>query len=415
MQTIKTRATNGGLTRNNVKYAPVNLRVIALSGGNYPSRASFALGELLEPVRALLSTRTSRAYVAIGRAELHPPPPLSFQDTDGLAPNLSVDVSGFRKTMVGSSAYPLPLGWAMSMRTGELIGEQSGRFWDCEPNLKFAQAAHSFAEADCIQLLTYHELHRSIDAAANDIIVAAYAQTLGGSQTQAPPRFDHEAFLGCYQRGLDQDIMAFQANMVRSLLEAWDRHVDLYDDRWLAYLMGTLAYDSLDFRLMSEFLSFASADRIAKLWPRRFKDATEAAKYVNDPKGLANYVYGYAGNSFENVQPDDGWRYRQRGVYRLIGREQYRDYGREMNIDLENHPELILNRDIGARVALTRFLIGHRGNLLVPYFNGTQGDWEGARKVESSSGEGAKQVAQKGQTLLACVHEAQGAPAQVSP
>ena len=56
------RATGGRSLRR------VRLNVIALSGGGYSSRSSFALGETLEPVRAMFSTRQSRAYVAIDRA-----------------------------------------------------------------------------------------------------------------------------------------------------------------------------------------------------------------------------------------------------------------------------------------------------------------------------------------------------------
>src|SRR5207249_2563444 len=52
-----------------IKQENINLSLIALSGGDFPVRKSFALGESLEPIRALLNARTSRAYVAIGRAQ----------------------------------------------------------------------------------------------------------------------------------------------------------------------------------------------------------------------------------------------------------------------------------------------------------------------------------------------------------
>ena len=52
-----------------IKQEKVGLNLVVLSGGDYPHRKSFALGETMEPVRALLNTRTSRAYVAIQRAE----------------------------------------------------------------------------------------------------------------------------------------------------------------------------------------------------------------------------------------------------------------------------------------------------------------------------------------------------------
>lgn len=52
-----------------------------------------------------------------------------------------------------------------------------------------------------------------------------------------------------------------------------------------------------------------------------------------------------------NVFPGDGKRYKGRGPIQLTGRTNYRDYGKELGIDLENSPELAAMKEVGFRIA----------------------------------------------------------------
>lgn len=52
-----------------------------------------------------------------------------------------------------------------------------------------------------------------------------------------------------------------------------------------------------------------------------------------------------------NVLPGDGKRFKGRGPIQLTGRANYRDYGKELGIDLENSPELASSPEIGFRTA----------------------------------------------------------------
>jgi len=105
----------------------VSLKLIVLSGAGYPVRSSFVLGEELEPVRALLSMRESRAYVAIGRAaERAQTKENSIQVGDG---KITVKTSDLGQASLNSRFYPLPLGWAISNKTRNIIEKQSGYFW----------------------------------------------------------------------------------------------------------------------------------------------------------------------------------------------------------------------------------------------------------------------------------------------
>ena len=84
------------------------------------------------------------------------------------------------------------------------------------------------------------------------------------------------------------------------------------------------------------------------MWPRQFPTLEEAAPYVHQPEKLANKVYG---GRMGNREPDDGWRYRGRGLVQLTGRDEYRRYGRLIGVDLEAVPDLIMDPEIGAKVA----------------------------------------------------------------
>ena len=44
---------------------------------------------------------------------------------------------------------------------------------------------------------------------------------------------------------------------------------------------------------------------------------------LNNPEALANAVWGPPLEGSGNTQPNDGWVYRSRGIYQIVGREQY--------------------------------------------------------------------------------------------
>lgn len=58
-----------------------------------------------------------------------------------------------------------------------------------------------------------------------------------------------------------------------------------------------------------------------------------------------------------NTQPGDGRRYKGRGPIQLTGRANYRDYGRRLGIDLENHPEIAAIPSLGMLTACTYWTV----------------------------------------------------------
>ncbi|MBV6626654.1 MAG: M23 family metallopeptidase, partial [Rivularia sp. (in: Bacteria)] len=91
--------------------------------------------------------------------------------------------------------------------------------------------------------------------------------------------------------------------------------------------------------------------------------------------GGANYFSRYDGRTdLGNTQPGDGAKYRGRGFIQLTGRANYRQYGAQLGVDLENNPDLALDPVISARILAAYFI--NRGIHTVA----RQENWEEVRK-----------------------------------
>lgn len=74
---------------------------------------------------------------------------------------------------------------------------------------------------------------------------------------------------------------------------------------------------------VSENLNY-SAKRLTEVWPGRFPTIASAKPFANNPRKLANRVYG---GRLGNVGDDDGWLYRGRGLAQITGRANYAKFG----------------------------------------------------------------------------------------
>lgn len=81
-----------------------------------------------------------------------------------------------------------------------------------------------------------------------------------------------------------------------------------------------------------------SAERLCEVWPARFPNIAAAAPYARNPQALANKVYA---GRMGNVQPDDPWRFRGRGLLMHTGRAGYEDISRLCGLDFDVLPELL--------------------------------------------------------------------------
>lgn len=385
----------------------VSLKLIVLGGGDYPVRDSFALGETMEPIRTLLSTRESRAYIAINKASRILQLRNQVVDRNVRGTKEQVTIKPMRLVSLKKHSYDLPLGWAMSLKTREIIEYQSGRFWDCDPSAEFAQEDdESGSSADCVQLLIGHELNGTLDAAIQQLAVQQHYARIVSTRPSAAARLDRPAIVRC----LANDNPSFrlpQARLMIRLLREWDFYPDAKDSRVLAYVLGTALHETSELRVFSENLSYKSAERILQVFRSQFNQTDAAAaladaqQFVNAPEKLANRVYGRA--NLGNDQPGDGWRYRGRGILPLTGKGDYRKHQTLLNSDddLVDDPDLMFNDDVATRVLFSHFL---KNRSLDSYFMpGQDAKWEEARAAVAGGGREAVMVAERSKKVLGCL------------
>jgi predicted chitinase len=219
----------------------------------------------------------------------------------------------------------------------------------------------------------------------------------------------------------------FQAEQIKALLLEWDG-VDEPDPRVLAYILGSVSYDSAEFTRKSENLAFSSVSQIPMRWRKRIdeinaalvaagKPAVEIASLLNQPREFTNFIMGYEGNEFGNVPgTDDGWNFRPRGVYQLVGREQYKaaqDWIQRLNqltgLDLLEFPEALWNTKISAKVTFAHFRSRrYQGKTLFELLKDGSLNWNQVRALQTDMDHGPDdqvRVAERSEMFLDCIKE----------
>jgi putative chitinase len=117
----------------------------------------------------------------------------------------------------------------------------------------------------------------------------------------------------------------------------------------IAAFLAQLAHESGEFERLVESLNY-SAERLTKVWPKRFPSIAAAEPFAHNEQKLGNKVYAdRLGNGDE--ASGDGFRYRGRGLIQLTGRANYRTTGKAIDIDLEGKPDLLREPETSALAA----------------------------------------------------------------
>jgi len=121
----------------------------------------------------------------------------------------------------------------------------------------------------------------------------------------------------------------------------------------VAQFLAQVGHESMSLSDVEENLNY-SAQRLMRVWPKRFPSIEKARYYEHAPERLANFVYGgRMGNGA--YESGDGWRYHGRGPIQLTGGENYRKCGRALNLALVEQPDLLLEPKHGSRAAAWYF------------------------------------------------------------
>jgi putative chitinase len=133
-----------------------------------------------------------------------------------------------------------------------------------------------------------------------------------------------------------------------ALLKAMPEYLIHTPAREAAFL-AQLAHESVELTRVVENLNY-SAESLRRVFSKYFPNDAIAAEYARKPERIANKVYANRmGNGDE--ASGDGWKFRGKGPIQLTGKNNHRQCGLALGVDLIEYPELLLEPEIGSQSA----------------------------------------------------------------
>jgi putative chitinase len=128
-----------------------------------------------------------------------------------------------------------------------------------------------------------------------------------------------------------------------SALSILDRYEITATPLRVAHYMAQVLHESSGLTIQFENLNY-SPERLSKVWPGRFmpQGTLDPSEYAHNPEKLANLVYG---NRMGNSDPDDGFKYRGRGLLQLTGKDSYREVTKILRSYNSTAPDLVSDPD----------------------------------------------------------------------
>ena len=130
----------------------------------------------------------------------------------------------------------------------------------------------------------------------------------------------------------------------------------IVDGRDKARFLAQCHVESMGFSRVEENMNY-SAKRLMEVFPGRNGLTMEIARNLaaEGPRAVANFVYGgkWGRENLGNIHPDDGWKYRGRGLIQTTGRDNYRETSLGMFGDLRllDDPDMLLLPEYAASSA----------------------------------------------------------------
>jgi len=116
-----------------------------------------------------------------------------------------------------------------------------------------------------------------------------------------------------------------------------------------AAFIGQCGHECGNFKILQEGLSYA-ADRLMKVWPKRFPTLESAQPYARNERALANKVYANRMGNRDEAS-GDGYRFRGSGWLQLTGHDNFFHAGKACGVDFVMNPDLVRTPQYAAMTA----------------------------------------------------------------
>lgn len=136
----------------------------------------------------------------------------------------------------------------------------------------------------------------------------------------------------------------------------------------VAMWVAQVGHESAGLTRLVESLNY-TPNGLMQTWPSRYTESLALnhgrGTHPADQEAIAELVYG---GRLGNVHAGDGFRFRGRGPIQVTGRANYRECGQAIGQDLEQSPEQLELRSIGAASTMWFWrkhkLTGYNGDVL---------------------------------------------------
>lgn len=135
------------------------------------------------------------------------------------------------------------------------------------------------------------------------------------------------------------------ASVFNETFERWG----ISTPRQQAAFLGQAGHECGNFKILEEGLSY-SADRLMKIWPKRFPTLESAQPYARNGKALANKVYANRMGNRDEAS-GDGYRFRGSGYLQLTGHDNFYHASVACGVDFVMNPDLVRTPQYAAMTA----------------------------------------------------------------
>lgn len=222
---------------------------------------------------------------------------------------------------------------------------------------------------------------------------------------------DRKAFFDCIRKPVfNGSLTTSQVQGISALLDACALE-QVADGRQVAYVLATPMIETGGtFLTKQESLNYSPEGLrgtfgIARISPSQALALGRTPAHAANQPAIANIVYGgeWGKTHLGNVQPNDGWDMRGRGLCQITGRANYERFARLLGLPLDTNPDLAMQLDIAAKIMVVGMRDGlFTGKRLGDYFSAAKADWVNARQIINRL-DRAEEIASYARKFYTCI------------